>query len=214
MLITNRNRFIKSLFWGSTALYIGFDACKASPNSGSNGFGTGDIGLLNFLYVVEQVQSKFYLQWLSKLQPNTNVSFQSFLTDISLHQLAHCEFYNSALGTNALPLIEVDFSTIDFTSNSMVLVIAEKLQNAELGAYLGIARYFQSSAFLTISQKIASVEARHASYITGLNNPSSFIDPSLVNNSGIENFQTISQTLSVFGFYIKSSLDTNNLPLG
>ncbi len=217
----SRNQFLKTLgLSGFAALsMVEFIGCKPSPNSGGNGlsangytFGNGDIGLLNYLYVVEQVQLNFYKNLIGLGLKDLNSNSISRINDIYLHELTHVQFYNSALGTNAIPGLSLDFSSIDFTNTAQALITAENFQTHEIQAYLGVGKFFQSSAFLLISQQIKTVESRHSAYISGLNHPGNFINPGFNIGSGIEPSLNPLSVMAFYKPYIKTPLDTSTLP--
>ncbi len=222
-MIYSRNAFLKLLLKITGGITIGtytFEAssCKSDLNGGNgygvNGysFGSGDIAALNFLYVVEQVQYYFYKNWISSGINGFTSQVQSLIIDISLHQFTHFQFFNIALGTNGIPLLELNFTSINFSNQASILETAVQFQNMEVEAYIGISSYFQSSSFLVISQKIASLEARHASFISNLNQSGSFYTGSVLNSLGFENSQTPAQILTFYKPYIKTLLDTSTLP--
>jgi Ferritin-like domain len=214
----SRNQFLHLLLGSAGVLLLTPPSCKPLPTGGNgltdNGysFGAGDIGLLNYLYVVEQIQYQFYLKWIQSGLNGFDLNTVLLINDIALHQLTHTEFYKSALGTNALPTLTLDFTTIDFNNKSTILPLAGQFQNNEIEAYIGVSRYFQSSAFLTVSQQIASVEARHSAFITGLSAPNNFIDPTKIDSGGNEISQTPSLVLGFYKPYLKTPLDINTLP--
>lgn len=220
----SRNSFLKIGIGilGLASLSRILNSCKSDPIIGGSGytsngygFGSGDIALLNYLYVIEQVQAAFYLKWVNALKTsNPSLFYLGHLGDIALHQATHCAFFNNALGTNAIPILNLDFSGIDFTNASQLLILGQKFQETELGAYLGISSSFQSSAFLTLSQQISSVEARHTSYLTGLNQTNSFMNSALLNAGGYENSLNPSTVFSFYKSYIKTPLDLTSLPTG
>jgi len=202
-----------------STLYLSQNSCKPSNFSGGTGstalglsFGSGDIGLLNYLLVVEWVQYNFYLKLINSGVFNKTSNTYSLLGDIVNHQNIHYQFYLKTLGTNALTGISLDFSAIDFSQYGTVISNADKFQNVEAQAYNGVAKYFQSSAFLTLTSQIGMVESRHSAYITGLNQSGTFIDSSVVNSSGFENSLSPQAVLTFYKPYIKTALDSTTLP--
>src|ERR1700733_9579166 len=80
---------------GAGIIIAGMDSCKKDPDplEGAIDLGGGDPGVLNYLYVMAQLQAAFYTQvvlffsssFLSDLE-------QKYLTDIRDHEIAHREF--------------------------------------------------------------------------------------------------------------------------
>jgi len=230
----SRSTFIKGML-GLLALgSLDLESCKKTTETGGSGttvngytFGSGDIGVLNYLYMIEQIQVAFYstLNASGILSPlisgamGQKPPYYYLLTDIYDHQLAHCTFLNLALGTNALPSLNLDFSRIDFTSLSACLQAAHQFQNTEAQAYTGVSQYFTSTAFLTIAAQIGAVESRHSAFITGLLNNSTntnfnaYFDSSLVDpNNGYEIGFSPSQVYAFYKPYLKTALDASTLP--
>jgi hypothetical protein len=215
----SRIDFFRGLSGSFLGLVLASSGCKPSNFIGGSGstaaglsFGSGDIGLLNYLYVVEQVQYNFYLNLIRSGTFSGINNTNSLLSDITLHQLTHTQFYKSALGTNAIESLDLDFSSIDFTQAIPLLSIAEKFQNTESQAYNGVAGYFQSSTFLTLSQQMGRVESRHSAFISGLVQSGIFVDSNILNSSGYETGLSPRSVLSFYKPYIKTALDLSTLP--
>ena len=51
------------------------------------------------------------------------------MTDIRDHEIAHREFLKAALGSSAIAALEVDFTTITFTSRDSVLGTAKAFED-------------------------------------------------------------------------------------
>ena len=59
--------------------------------------GSGDIGILNYAYALEQLEAAFYTQVIMSTYANITASEKALLTDIRDHEIAHREFFKSAL---------------------------------------------------------------------------------------------------------------------
>ena len=89
--------------------------------SGGRGkLGTGDVAILNYAYALEQLEAAFYTQVIATPFTGITAAESSLLTDVRDHEIAHREFFKAALAGNAIPALQVDFSTIDFTSRASV----------------------------------------------------------------------------------------------
>jgi rubrerythrin len=170
-----RKNFFKYTFFSGGALMLGLDACKkSSSNSSSSGtidVGSGDTGILNFAYALEQLEAAFYIKVNASFYTNATAAEMAILSDIMNHEMTHRDFFKAALGSSAIPALTPDFSSIDFTSRASVLATAKALEDTGVSAYNGAGQYISSADYLTLAGKIVSVEARHAAAIRDLLNP-------------------------------------------
>jgi hypothetical protein len=172
-----RRSLLRYGLFSSGAVVLGLGACS-KHNSGSLtpgliDVGSGDTGILNFAYALEQLEAAFYIQVNATFYTNATSAEQAILADIMNHEITHRDFFKNALGSSAIPALTPDFSSIDFTSRTSVLGTAKALEDTGVSAYNGAGQYISSSDYLTIAGKIVSVEARHAAAIRDLLNPNS-----------------------------------------
>lgn len=183
-----------------------------SDNNLSKGIdlGSGDTGILNYAYALEQLEAAFYTQ--VALTPYSGITTleQNLLNDIRDHEIAHREFFKNALGSKAIGSLNVDFSTIDFTSRTSVLSTAKAFEDLGVSAYNGAGQLITTADYLVIAGKIVSVEARHAAYIRDLLSPGTFADET--DSNGMDTAMSPSAVLSIAGKYIKESISISNLP--
>src|SRR3569833_985256 len=92
-----------------------------NPNPGFTDVGSGDIGVLNYAYALEQLEAAFYTKVIQSQFSGITAAETSYLTDIRDHEIAHREFFKTALGSNAIQALEVNFSSIDFGNRASVL---------------------------------------------------------------------------------------------
>ncbi len=112
--------------------------------------GSGDIGVLNYAYAPEQLEAAFYTQVL--LTPFDAKSMGMFyLKQIRDHEIAHREFFKSALGSNAIPALEVNFSSINFKSRESVLNTAKAFEDLGVPAYNGAGPLLVNADYLTLA---------------------------------------------------------------
>ena len=192
-------------------------ACSKSKNNGdfSSGayMGSGDIGILNYAYALEQLEAAFYTQ--VALTPYSGITAleTALLTDIRDHEIAHREFFKKALGTtNALPALEVNFSSITFSSRDSVLATAKTFEDLGVSAYNGAGRLIVNADYLELAGKIVSVEARHAAYIRDLISNGSFADSSVIDTSGLDKSRKPIEVLTMAKPFIKTALNASDLP--
>jgi hypothetical protein len=143
--------------------------------------GTGDAGVLNYVYALEQLEAAFYTQVRtgSYYAGLANGSAERLVfDDLYYHEVIHRDFLKAAIqGAGATPLIDlkVDFTSINFNDRTSVLSTAKAFEDLGSAAYIGAGQYFTSATFLYIAGKIASVEARHAALIRDLISENTFV---------------------------------------
>lgn len=138
------------------------------PSSGPISLGSGDTGILNYAYALEQLEAAFYTQVVATPYSGMSSVELTFLTEIRDHEVAHREFFKAALGSSAIQSLSVNFSKVDFTSRNSVLGTAKIFEDLGVSAYDGVAYRFQNVNYLAIAGSIVSVEARHAALIGNL----------------------------------------------
>lgn len=178
--------------------------------------GSGDIGILNYAYALEQLEAAFYTQVMAQQYANMTATEAAILNDLKMHEIAHRDFFKAALGSKAIGNLEVNFSSIDFTSKASVLGTAKAFEDLGVAAYNGAGKLIVDANYLLLAGKIVSVEARHAAAIRDLLNPgtSSFAGDDIINNNGLDDAKTPSQVLAIAGAYVKTKINASNLPTG
>ena len=127
-----------------------------------------DFGVLNYAYVLEQLEAAFYITALAQPYAGMTTQEMRVLTDVRDHEIAHRDFFRAALGDNAIKDVVPDFGAVDFGSRASVLQTARTFEDLGVAAYNGAAKYIENTTYLVIAGKIVSVEARHASAIRDL----------------------------------------------
>lgn len=173
-------------------------------------FGSGDIGILNYAYALEQLEAAFYTRVIASQYSGITASETALLTDIRDHEVAHREFFKAALGSSAIPGLEVDFSSIDFGSRTSVLATAKAFEDLGVSAYNGAGALIKSPDYLTLAGKIVSVEARHAAYIRDLISNGTFADDLDMDSKDIHKLPP--EVLGIASTYIKTKLNVSDLP--
>jgi len=227
---TNRRQFLKI---GGTSLAVGgmllagceedippFKRPKEDPDPVFD-LGSGDVGILNYAYALEQLEADFYTRVINNFYAGVTEEEQQVLTDLYYHEVIHREFFRTAITaavndpSEVLPDLEFDYGDLDFNDRNAVLMTAQALEDTGVGAYNGAGRLISSPDYLLIAGKIVSVEARHASAIRSLINPNStdFAGDDIVNPSnGLDTAKTPSEVLPVAGQFITTAFTANNLP--
>lgn len=191
-------------------------SCKKSKDGGdfTSGayMGSGDVGILNYAYALEQLEAAFYTQVALTPYSGITTAESALLANIRDHEIAHREFFKAALGTKALPALEVDFSSITFSSRDSVLATAKTFEDLGVSAYNGAGRLIVNADYLVLAGKIVSVEARHAAYIRDLISNGSFADSTVVDTNGLDKSRKPLEVLAAAKPFIKTALNASDLP--
>ncbi|HSF45505.1 MAG TPA: ferritin-like domain-containing protein [Chitinophagaceae bacterium] len=204
-----------SAFAGAAAI-ITSAACKKDddmPMSGSGiDLGSGDVGILNYAYALEQLEAAFYIQVANTPYTGITATEAALLRDIRDHEIAHREFFKKALGSNAIADLEVNFSSIQFNNRDSVLGTAKAFEDLGVAAYNGAGKLITSPDYLLLAGKIVSVEARHAALIRDLISNGSFADMTVVDANGLEISKAPGDVLMAASSFLKSKINASNLP--
>lgn len=198
----------------AAAMAIGLAACNKNDKMPSDGInlGSGDTGILNYAYALEQLEAAFYTQVLLTPYSGGSVAEMALLADIRDHEIAHREFFKTVLTSSAIVALEVDFSAVNFTSRTSVLATAKAFEDLGVSAYNGAGKLITNPAYLTVAGKIVSVEARHAAYIRDLISNGSFADSTVVDANGLDKSNDPATVLAVANTFLKTKVTGKNLP--
>ncbi len=132
-------------------------------------FGKGDIGILNYALTLEYLEAAFYN---GATAANLPLSAQAgaFLKVVTADENAHVAFLKKALGKKAAAEPKFDFKGSNATAE-MFMKTAQVLENTGVHAYSGQALNIKSAAYVKAALSILTIEARHASVIGLLNDP-------------------------------------------
>jgi hypothetical protein len=180
-------------------------------NDGVN-LGSGDTGILNYAYALEQLEAAFYTQVLLTPYASISAAESAHLKDIRDHEIAHREFFKNALGGNAIQGLEVNFSSINFASRDSVLGTAKAFEDLGVSAYNGAGKLIKLPDYLVLAGKIVSVEARHAALIRDLISNGSFANSEVIDMNGLDKSRTPSEVLAIAGAFVKTKINASNLP--
>ncbi len=226
---TSRRSFIK---WSSAAALTAFAFGALSPEklsaktaflglpidndkSGAVDLGKGDFGVLNYAYALEQLEAAFYTQAVATPFSGMTSQERAILTDIRDNEIAHREFFKTALGKKAIPGLQVNFTAINFNSRDSVLRTASTFEDTGVSAYNGAGQLLKNPIFLLIAGKIVSVEARHAAVLRNLLQPETayfsgddITDPA----TGLDPARLPAQVLPLVAPFIRTMVTANKLP--
>lgn len=189
------------LRYSSAGLALGglyLAGCSKDDTTGPSGggglidVGTGDIGILNYAYALEQLEAAFYTQVVANSYYTSVASpaEKAIFSDLKDHEIIHRDFFKAAIATGRITdSLVPDFSGIDFTQRTTaagsakmgVLNAAMAFEDLGVAAYNGAGRFIISADYLTLAGKIVSVEARHAAVIRELITTNNFVANDVVN---------------------------------
>jgi hypothetical protein len=143
--------------------------------AGTIDLGSGDVGILNYAYALEQLEAAFYTLAIDAADKNMISSSDklsmmeyNLLKDIRDHEIIHRDFFKAALQGAAIPTLgvgDLNFPADTFSSRTKILQMAKLLEDTGVAAYNGAGILIQDPGYLLLAGKIVSVEARHAAYI-------------------------------------------------
>ncbi|MDO7885186.1 ferritin-like domain-containing protein [Hymenobacter cheonanensis] len=186
---------------GATALVLA--GCSKSDSSpGMVSVGSGDAGVLNYAYALEQLEAAFYTQVRTGTYytgSTITAAEKAIFDDLYYHEVIHRDFFKAAItaaGATPIQALTPNFGAVNFNDRTSVLATAKAFEDLGVAAYNGAGQYITSAQYLYIAGKIVSVEARHAAIIRDLVSEGTFVGNDVV-------------TLTTAG---TSSVTTNNAP--
>lgn len=196
-----------------------YSAVASTMSGDAINLGTGDVGILNYAYALEQLEAAFYTMVIAgDYYASANEEEKRVLSDLQKHEVIHREFLKVAITGVApddiIPSLEFDFSAVDFADRASVLGTAQVFEDLGVSAYNGAGQFIETPLYLALAGKIVSVEARHASAIRDILNPNSmnFSGDDIVNENGLEVTRSIPEVLGMASAFITNELDASGLP--
>jgi hypothetical protein len=207
----------------ATGLFIGISSCNKqdqiqpmlSNNQGTQAtvnLGSGDIGILNYAYALEQLEAAFYTMVIMTPYSGMSTMETSLITGVRDHEIAHREFFKNALADKAIGQLQFDFSSVNFSSRTSVLTTAKAFEDLGVSAYNGAGRLIMNPDYLAAAGKIVSVEGRHAAFFRELLAIDTFADDTVVDAMGLDVTRRPSEVLPIASPYIVTEIDASNLP--
>ena len=194
-------------------MVLAADSCRKTP-SDTYFVGKGDTGLLNYLYMLEQVMSAFHAQTniVGSHYYGLTASELQLIADLRDHQLAHKGLIKTLLGSSAMGEIVVDLAPVTFADRNDTINHAIFLEDLATAAYNGVAQYFTDTNYVLLVAKMATVQARHAAYERDILTANTLTDSTIVNSNGFDRALTPQQVMTALAPYIQTKLDTTTLP--
>lgn len=208
----SRRKFLSYAGAGSGIVLLAAACNKDDNNAEGVNLGSGDTGILNYAYALEQLEAQFYIQVLAAANTGLSVNELAMFKDIRDHEVAHREFFKAALGGNAIANLQFDFTSVNFSSRDSILATAKTFEDLGVSAYNGAGRLLNSADYLVLAGKIVSVEARHAAYIRDIISNGTFADSSVVDANGLDVVRMPAEVLSAAKPFIMTPINASNLP--
>lgn len=197
---------------GATALMLA--GCKDDTNDNNPStvdLGSGDVGVLNYAYALEQLEAAFYAQVVATPYSGITTDEKTAFTAIGQHEAIHRDFFKAALGSNAIQGLTPVFTAINFADRTSVLTYAKTFEDLGVGAYNGAGILIKDTSYLTLAGKIVSVEARHAAYVRDLMTAGSFAGSDVVNSNGLDQALDVSTVLAAAQPFVQQKLSGANV---
>lgn len=195
-------------------LLLNAASCKKDDDDDNSGInlGSGDTGILNYAYALEQLEAAFYIRVAQSFYSGITATEQAYLTDVRDHEIAHREFFKAALGGSAIQGLTPNFSSVNFSDRASVLATAKTFEDLGVSAYNGAGKLLTNATNLLIAGKIVSVEARHAAAIRDLISNGTFAASDVVDSNGLDVARTPAEVLALAAPFITEKLNASNLP--
>jgi len=206
----SRRRFFK-LAGGIAGAGVLLSACHPTSGPTDIYLGTGDQALLNFLYIIQQVEAAFYTQAVAT--PYYNITHLEYLAlqDVRDQEITHREFLKTLLAEKAVTKISPDFSSVTFADRTSLMNSAAAIEDLAVSALNGSLHLFANTAYAFTFSKMVSVEARHSAYFRDSVVPNSF-GTTVVDVQGRDQAQSPSVVMASVQKYTHTRFDSSNLP--
>ena len=130
-----------------------------------------DVKILNYALTLEFLEAAFYKEAVANAAFGTDANLKKFAEVVAKHEATHVTFLKKALGSSAIKSPKFEFGDA-VTDPAKFAATAQVLEDTGVSAYLGqVANVFQAGV-LGAAGTIATVEARHASWIRFINGAS------------------------------------------
>ncbi len=139
-----------------------------------------DTGQLNYFYLLQQLQVAFYTQVLAANPSGLQAGELDVLGDLRDHHVVQLRALFYALGNAPLlPQLSYTFTGLTLNTRAGLLAAVQTLEDLTLAALNFSLPLLSSVDTLTLVAKIASAQARHASTVRDLLDPTALAAPAV-----------------------------------
>ncbi len=206
----SRRRFFQ-LAGGIAGAGLLLSACHKRTPTGDVYIGSGDTALLNYLYIIQQIEAAFYTQAFATPYYGQTTSDYELLKDLRDQEIAHREFFKTQLGADAVKDIKTDFSAVTFADRTSVLTHAAIIEDMAVAGMNGAVRFFARKDYVITISKMASVEARHGAYWHDLLANNTFSGDA-IDADGLDKAINPPTIFAALKAYTQTHLDSTKLP--
>ncbi len=207
---SSRRRFFQ-LAGGIAGAGLLLAACRRSGPTDTY-IGERDTALLNFIYILQQLEAAFYIQAVATPYYGLTTSESKLLTDVRDQEIAHREYLKALLGKEAIPNITVNFSSVTFADRTSVLTHAALFEDLVITGFNGAAPLFIDTKYVLAFSKMVVVEARHSAYFRDILTYNTFADATVIGSNGLDKASSPSIVLETAANYIQTRFDSSKLP--
>lgn len=212
-----RRTFLRQLglFSGSAALLASCTLKDHNLPGSTVNLGAGDIGIANLAFLLDQLETAFYrMAYERSAGGGFTANDRSILAELHDHEVVHREFFKAYLGPNGIPMLDFDFSSINFNDRAIVFGKAKDFEDVGVGAINGAGPLIQSVDLLAIGGKMVSVEARHSTLVRHVlqDKKAYTIGLDLVDQYGRGWYLTPDEVVARVQPFVKQQINAGNLP--
>lgn len=190
------------------------DGPTGPPMEDAVNLGTGDVGVLNYAYALEQLEAAFYIMATDQNSWMSSGDGKIF-EEIRDHEIAHRDWFKAVIGSvnqeARIPGLTPNFDSVDFSDRNSVLQTSQILEDTGVSAYNGAGHLIENPDYLVQAGKIVSVEARHASSIRSLIQSGTFYGE-ITADTGLDVAASPADVLGAAGGFIEDTIDASGLP--
>lgn len=180
---------------------------------GTVDLGSGDIGISNLAFMLDQLETAFYGTAVEKAY-GISQEDRKVLAELHDHELVHREFFRGILTNNGIPDLEFDFSGINFGDRYAIFDAAQKFEDVGVAAFNGAGPLIQDVEVLKIAGKMVSIEARHATLARYMIRPKTYfsLGHELIDAQGRDWALSAQEVMMKAQPFIKQKISVANLP--
>jgi hypothetical protein len=206
----SRRRFFQ-LAGGIAGAGLLLSACHKTTPPTDIYLGADDVALLNYLYVLQQVEATFYIQACNTPYYSLTQSELQLQVDVRDQEIAHREFLKSLLGNNAVPNIVTNFSMVTFADRGSFLTNAYTLEDLVITGMNGCVHLFKNTNYALEVSKMVTVEARHSAYFRDILKYNTFSD-TVIDSHGLDGAASPAVVFEKAKAYVQTRFDSSRLP--